>query len=57
MKRNKTDKNSPEKGQQVQALVEHLSIELITRQSFPAALTEDIKYRFGALHYAYLMVP
>src|SRR5258707_15677068 len=41
-------------GQQVQALVEHLPVELIARQSFPAALTEDAKYRFGVLHFAYL---
>ena len=36
---------------------EHLSIELITRQPFPAAFTEDSKYRLGVLHYAYLTVP
>ena len=40
-----------------EALVEHLSIELITRQSFPAAFTEDRKHRPGILHYAYLTVP
>lgn len=34
--------------------VEHLSIELVARQVTPAAFTEDFKYRFGTLHYAYL---
>ena len=33
--------------------IEQLPIQLITRQAAPAALTEDIQYRFGALHYAY----
>src|SRR5580700_554379 len=43
--------------QQVQVLIEHLSVELITRQALPAALAEDFKYRPGVLHYAYLTVP
>src|SRR5689334_16528756 len=43
-------------GHQVQVLVEHLSVELIARQAFPAALAEDFKYHFGFLHYAYLAV-
>jgi hypothetical protein len=41
-------------GHQVQARVEQLPIQLSTRQTTPAALTQDIQYRFGALHYAYL---
>src|SRR5262249_1346515 len=43
-------------GHQVQVLVEHLSVELIARQAFPAALAEDFKHHFGFLHYAYLAV-
>src|ERR1700722_12387499 len=43
--------------QQVQVLIEHLSVELITRQALPAAVAEDFKYRPGVLHYAYLTVP
>ena len=41
-------------GQQVQLRVEQLPIQLIARQAAPAAFTEDIQDRFGALHYAYL---
>src|SRR4029077_14411854 len=41
----------------IQALVEHLPVELVTRQALPAALTEDLKDRPGVLHYAYLTVP
>ncbi len=41
-------------GHQVQARVEQLSIQLGTRQTTFAALTQDIQYRFGVLHYAYL---
>ena len=33
--------------------IEQLPIEFVTRQAMPPALTEDIQYRFGALHYAY----
>src|SRR5690349_21983953 len=44
-------------GQQVQALVEHLPVELVARQALPAALAEDFQYRPGVLHYAYLTVP
>src|SRR5690349_3393519 len=44
-------------GQQVQALVEHLPVELVARQALPAALAEDFQYRPGILHYAYLTVP
>src|SRR3984957_20915985 len=43
--------------QQVQVLIEHLSVELVTRQALPAAVAEDFKYRPGVLHYAYLTVP
>jgi hypothetical protein len=41
-------------GQQVQLRVEQLSIDPFQRQAAPAAFTEDIQDRFGALHYAYL---
>ena len=41
-------------GQQVQVRVEQLPVQLIARQATPAAITEDIQYRCGALHYAYL---
>ena len=44
-------------GQQVQLRVEQLPIQLIQRQAAPAAFTEDLQDRFGALHYAYLPVP
>src|SRR5207342_2908728 len=53
----KRTKVSPEKGQQVQALVEHLPVEFVARQALPAALAEDFQYRPGVLHYAYLTVP
>jgi hypothetical protein len=43
-------------GQQIQLRVEHLSIQLVTRQTTPAAFAEDTQYRFSALHYAYLLV-
>jgi len=43
-------------GQQIQLRVEHLSIQLVTRQTTPAAFAEDTQYRFSALHYAYLSV-
>jgi hypothetical protein len=33
--------------------VEQLPVQFITRQATPPAFTEDIQYRFGALHYAY----
>ena len=33
--------------------VEQLPVQFITRQAAPSAFTEDIQYRFGALHYAY----
>ncbi len=36
--------------------VEQLTVQLVTRQATPAAITEDIQYSFGALHYAYLTV-
>ena len=43
-------------GQQVQLRIEQLSIQLIARQAFPTAFTEDTQYRFGVLHFAYLLV-
>jgi hypothetical protein len=43
--------------QQVQALVEHLPVELRARQALPAALAENAKYHCGFLHFASLMVP
>ena len=46
----------PPVGQQIQLRVEQLPIQLIQRQATPAAFTEDIQDRFGALHYAYLPV-
>ena len=42
--------------QQVQFLVEHLPVQLRERQAFPAALAENVKYHYGFLHYASLMV-
>jgi hypothetical protein len=44
-------------GQQIQLRVEHLSIQSFKRPAAPAALTQDIKHRFGVLHCAYLPVP
>src|SRR5205823_3781010 len=41
-------------GQKVQLRVEQLTVQLIQRQATPPAITEDIQYRFGVLHYAYL---
>ena len=41
-------------GHQIQVRVEQLPIHLIARQATPTAFTEDIKNRFGVLHYAYL---
>jgi hypothetical protein len=43
-------------GEQVQLRVEHLPVQFLARQALPAALTDDAKYRFGALHFAYLPV-
>src|ERR1035438_7081703 len=43
-------------GQQIQLRVEQLPIQLIQRQTLPAAFTEYTQYRFGVLHYAYLPV-
>src|SRR3954462_10951334 len=43
-------------GQQIQLRVEHLTVELGTRQTTPAPFTQDTQYRFGVLHYAYLPV-
>ena len=36
--------------------IEQLPVQPLTRQAAPAALTQDIQHRFGALHYAYLPV-
>jgi hypothetical protein len=47
---------SPVNRQQVQLLVEHLPVQLRERQALPAALTENVKYHYGFLHYASLMV-
>src|SRR6516164_140423 len=47
----------PPVGQQIQVRVGQLPVQLVTRQATPAALTEDIQHRFGALHYACLPVP
>src|SRR5664279_817810 len=44
-------------GQQIQLRVEQLSIQFLTRQATPAAFTQDTQHRFGALHFAYLLVP
>src|SRR5919201_5052260 len=43
-------------GQQIQLWVEQLSVQPLQRQAAPAALTEDTQYRFGVLHFAYLLV-
>ena len=47
----------PPVGQQIQLRVEQLPVQLIQRQSLPAALTEDTQHGFGVLHFAYLSVP
>jgi hypothetical protein len=43
-------------GQQIHLRIEQLSIQLVARQSSPAAFTEDTQYRLGALHFACLPV-
>ena len=46
----------PAEGHQVEFLVEHLPVQFITWQAFPATVVEDIQHRCGVLHYAYLQV-
>src|SRR2546423_4060988 len=42
-------------GQQIQLRVEHIPVETFKRQATPSAFTKDTQYRFGFLHYAYLL--
>jgi hypothetical protein len=42
-------------GQQTPLPVEQLPVQLLTRQATPAALTQDIQHRFGALHDTYFL--
>ena len=46
----------PAEGHQVEFFVEHLPVQFITWQAFPATVVEDIQHRCGVLHYAYLQV-
>jgi len=47
---------SPVNRKQIHLRVEQLSIQFVTRQSSPAAFTEDTQYHLGALHFACLPV-